>query len=338
MTEARDPIRLGIIGSGAISQVVHLPIFAERDDVELVAMADSDVHKAEVLSRRFSVPLVMDSDDLVGFDEIDAVVLCTPNDLHEEMAIAALEAGKHVLVERPLAVTSRGAARVVDVAERTGLVLTVGMPHRYRPEAVALRSFVAGGELGDLYAVRGSWLTRSFPAIRSTWRGDPAIAGGGALIDLGIPALDLSLWIVGFPPMKRVSCVLGLSDEGVESAATVMIETQDGVALTLNVSNRLFAGEDRYYVRVMGSEGTGSLPPLEVFKQLGGRATDVTPRQPKPRGGENPYTNAYRRLLDDFVRCVAGLSDVTLPREQVQVMALVEAAYRAAETGREVEV
>ncbi len=338
MTEGKDPIRIGIIGTGAISQVVHLPILAERDDVDLVAVADSDVHKAEVLSRRFSVPMVMDPNDLIHFDELDALVLCTPNDTHEEMAIDALEAGKHVLVERPLALTSVGAARVVDAAERAGRVLSVGMPHRYRPEVVALRSFVEGGELGDLYAVRGSWLTRSVPAMRSTWRSDREIAGGGALVDLGIPALDLCLWVIGFPAIKRVSCLLGPGSEGVECAASLMMETETGVALTLEVTDRLFAGEDRYYVRVMGSEGSGSLPPLEVFKRLGGRPMEVTPRQPKPRGGENPYTNAYRRLLDDFVRCVSGISETTLPREQVKLMELIETAYRAAEIGREIEL
>jgi len=88
----------------------------------------------------------------------------------------------------------------------------------------------------------------------------------------------------------------------------------------------------------MGTEGSGSLPPLEVFKKLGGRPMDVTPRPGKPRGGENPYMNAYRRLLDDFARCAAGVSSAPLPREQVQVLTLVEAAYRAAESGQELEL
>lgn len=336
MSEGGGPIRVGVVGTGAISQVVHVPILAEREDVDLVALADSDSHKAETLSRRFDVPLVMDAEELIVLDELDAVVICTPNDVHEQMAIAALEAGKDVLVERPLALTSAGAARVIDVAERSGRVLCVGMPHRFRPEVAALRSLVAGGELGDLYAVRGSLLTRSTPSTRSSWRRDRARAGGGALIDLGVPALDLCLWVVGFPEMTRVSCVIGARDDGIEDAATLIAETRDGAALTLEVSNRLFAGEDRYYARVMGAEGSGSLPPLEVFKQLGGRPIDVTPRPPKPRGGENPYTNAYRRLLDDFVRSVAGKGDAQLPREQVGLMSLIEAAYEAAETGREV--
>jgi len=330
-------VRVGVIGTGAISQVVHVPIFAERDDVELVALADADLHKAESLSRRFKVPSVCDADTLIARDDIDAVVLCTPNHLHEEMAIAALDAGKHVFVERPLATTSKGAARVIEAAERAGRVLVAGMPHRFRPGVVALRNFIAGGELGDVYAVRGSWMTRLMPGPRHTWRYDRA-AGGGALVDLGVPALDLCMWIIGYPRMKRVSCVTSPRGSGAEDAATLLAESEDGVALSLEVSNRLFAGDDRYFARVMGTEGSGSLPPLEVYKQLGGRPIEVTPRQPRPSGGENPYTNAYRRLLDDFVQSVAGRSAVALPHEQVALMELIEAAYRAAELGREVEL
>lgn len=331
-----DPIRAGIIGAGAISQIVHLPILVERQDVEVVALADRDIHKAEALARRYGVPIVLDTDELLGLDELDAIVLCTPNHVHEEMAVAALEAGKHVLVERPLAATAAGAARVIERAEKSGRVLSVGLPHRFRPEVIALRSFVLGEQLGDLNAVRGSWLTRTTRASRASWRHDPQVAGGGALIDLGIPALDLCMWTIDFPSVRRVACLLSTEGEAVEHSATLLLETEDGVAMTLEVSSRLFAAEDRYFVRVMGTEGSGALPPLEVFKRVGGRPMDVTPRQPKPRGGENPYTNAYRRLLDDFVRQITGLRDISVPTEQVGLMSLIEAAYRSAEEGREV--
>ncbi len=331
------PIRVGIVGAGAISQVVHLPIFVEREDVEVVALADRDAHKAETLSRRYSVPIVMDSDEMLAVEDLDAVVLCTPNPLHESMAVDALQAGKHVLVERPLATTSEGTQRVVDAAKAAGKVVCIGLPHRFRPEVIALRSFVQGEEFGDLHAVRGSWLTRATPVGKTSWRRDPA-AAGGALVDLGIPALDLCLWTTAFPTVKRVACILSKGQDAVEHSATLLLETEDGVAMTLEVSNRYFAAEDRYYVRVMGTEGSGSLPPLEVFRQVGGRPMDVTPRQPRPRGGENPYTNAYRRLLDDFVRQITGLRDIALPQEQVEVMRIIEAAYQSAEEGREVEL
>lgn len=331
------PLRVGIVGAGAISQVVHLPIFVEREDVEVVALADRDSHKAEMLSRRYSVPIVMDTDEMLAVEDLDAVVLCTPNAFHEEMAIAAMEAGKHVLVERPLATTAEGTRRVVEKAKETGMVVSIGLPHRFRPEVIALRSFVQGEELGDLYAVRGSWLTRSTPVGKSSWRRDPA-ASGGALVDLGIPALDLCLWTTDFPAVKRVSCILSKGNDAVEHSATLLLQTEDGVAMTLEVSNRFFAADDRYYVRVMGTDGSGSLPPLEVFRQVGGRPMDVTPRQPRPRGGENPYTNAYRRLLDDFVRQITGLRDIAVPKEQIGLMAIIEAAYRSAEEGREVDL
>lgn len=334
----KEPLRVGIIGAGAISQVVHLPIFAERNDVALIAIADVDQHKAETLSRRFSVPLVMDAEELLSHDELDAVVLCTPNSLHQEMALAALERGRHVLVERPLAATSAGASALVEEAVRTGLVLSVGLPHRFRPELIALKSFVEGGELGEVYSVRGAWLTRTSRSVRSSWRADPKMSGGGALVDLGIPALDMALFMVGFPDVKRVSCTVSREEELVEHSASLMLETVTGVSMTIEVSNRLFASDDRFYLRVMGSEGSGAFPPLEVYKLLGGRPMDVTPRQPRPSGGENPYTNAYRRLLDDFVRRASGVGDVAAPVEQVGLMRVIEAAYRSAEIGREVDV
>lgn len=333
-----NPIRVAVVGTGAISQIVHVPILAEREDVDLVALADLDEHKAATIARRFGVEQVISPDEALDRDDLDAVVLCTPNHVHEETSIRALEAGKHVFVERPLAPTSAAARRVVEAAEGSGKALVVGLAHRFRPEVAALRSFVAGGELGALYAVRGSWLTRRVPVLRPTWRQERATAGGGALVELGVPALDLCLWIVGFPEIKRISCVLQDGDHEVEDAGTMMFESTDGVVFSVEVSNRLFAGEDRYYARVMGTEGSGSLPPLEIYKQLGGRPLEVTPRQPRPRGGENPYTNAYRRLLDQFVRTVDGQSDVELPVEQVELMRLIEAAYESAEAGHEVSL
>lgn len=338
MTEKDEAIRVGIVGTGAISQVVHVPILKERPDVDIVALADSDAHKARALADRFEVPRVLEWEALVEDPELDAVVLTTPNHLHEGMSVRALEAGKHVLVERPLAPTSEGAQHIVDTAEQAGRVLMLGMPHRFRPEVSALRNAVAEGDLGALYSARGSWMTRPVTVTRPTWRQRRDTAGGGALMDLGVPALDLCLWLSGFPKIRRVSCVLSYGAFEVEDAATLMAEAENGMSLTVEVSNRLFSDQDRFYARLLGTEGSGHLPPLRMFKQLGGRPLEVTPRQPKPRGGENPYMNAYRRLLDEFVRAVQGRADVPVPSEQVQLLALIEAAYEAAESGREVRL
>ena len=168
MTDAAVHARFAVVGTGAISQVVHVPMLSERDDVDLVAVADADRHKAETIAERFGVPEVLRFEEILERPEVDAVVVCTPNHLHEEMAVAALRAGKHVFVERPLAVSSEGVQRILDEAGATGKLVAVAVPHRYRPGVGAMRAFVAGGELGRIYAVRGSWLTRRAPGPKTT--------------------------------------------------------------------------------------------------------------------------------------------------------------------------
>jgi predicted dehydrogenase len=336
--ERRDPIRVAVLGTGAISQIVYLPILAEREDVDLVAVSDVDAHKARTLADRFGVQRITNDEELFADPNIEAVVVCTPNHLHESQAIHALESGKHVLVERPLALSAEGVTRIEAAATRAGRCVVVALMHRYRPDVAALASFVGGGELGRVYATSGGWLNRRIPLQRLTWRQRQGQAGGGALLDLGVPVLDQCLWLLGYPRVARVKAALAHADYEVEDAATLMAETDTGVAIGVQVSWSYFAADDYHFARVMGTEGSGSLPPLQIYKQLGGRPLDVTPRQPVPRGNENAYTNAYRRGIDHFLRVAAGQGESPFPTEQARLMALISAAYRSAKEGREVEV
>ncbi len=338
MQASRESVRVGILGAGAVTQIVHLPVFTEREDVEVIAIADADGMKAESIASRFGVPRVLNDGELLNDADIDAVVICAPNNRHEDLVCQALEAQKNVLVERPLALTADGVVRVLDAARAAGCCLMVGMSHRFRPDVGALRAFIAGGEFGEITAVRASSLTKKVPLVRDTWRQHPEEAGGGAFMDLGVQITDLALWLVGYPRIARVTAVMPRGEHRVEDAASVLAVSEEGVSFSIEVSWSLFAGEDRHYARVMGSEGSGSFPPLEIHKQLGGRPQDVTPRQPAPRGGENPFMNAYRRLLDQFVRTSAGECDSPLPEEQVELMKVIEAAYRSAREGAEVEL
>ena len=328
-------VRVGVAGTGAISQLVHLPLLSERDDVDLVAVSDADRPKAAAIGDRFGVERVLDDPELLSDPDVDAIFVCTPNHLHEAQVATALENGKHVLVERPLALTSEGCRRVIAAARAADRTLSVGMSHRFRPDVAALRAFVLGGEFGRPYAARVAWMNRKVPLRRSTWRQRPDEAGGGALMDLGVQALDLGLWLLGNPRIKRVSAVLTRDEYEVEDAGTLLAETEEGVAFSVEVSWSFFASEDRHYARVMGTDGSGSLPPLEVFKQLGGRPMDVTPNQPPATSG-NPYMHAYRREIDLFLRSVRGERSGELPDEQVHLMEVLEAAYRSAAERREV--
>ncbi len=333
------PLRVGVVGTGAVAQLIHLPLLTERRDVEVVALADPDELRVDTIARRYDIPKVDSVEELLGGFEVDAVVLCTPNHLHAEMAVAVLEAGRHVLVERPLATDVAGARRIVDAAEAAGRVALPGMSHRFRPDVAALKAFVSSGRLGRIYAARAAWMNRAVPMRRIGWRQRIDSAGGGALMDLGTQAIDLLLWVLGQPRVTRVTAMASRADLEVEDAATVVMETEDGAALTVEVSWNFFSSEDRHYARVLGTEGGGELPPLEICTQAGGRPMDVTPRGGElPKDGRDRYRKAYRREHDHFFRMVRGHAPIESAEDQIHVMEIVEAAYRSIEDRCEVRL
>ena len=334
----RQRVNVGVIGAGAISQLMHLPILSERTDVDVTAVADPDGAKARAVAQRFGVPRVLNDDALIGDPDIEGVVICAPSFLHEDFAAECLKAGKHVLVERPMSLSPGGARRLLEVAEDRGNGLVIGLSHRYQANVRALRSAVAEGALGELGTVRVTWLNRAVRRPRTGWRRRALEAGGGALMDLGVPALDLALWVLGYPEVERVTATTRGDGFDVEEEAHLFAVTKDGVAVTLTASWRLHAPEDRHRLWIFGSDGGARLSPLSIYRQVGGRTVDVTPRQPIPRGGEDLFTNGFRRLLDEFVRVAAGTAAASPPSEQVILMKLIEAAYDSAREGREVKL
>ena len=334
----RGKVRIGVIGTGAICQLMHLPILTERRDVEVAAVADLDDLKARNVASRFGVGRVLDDDALVADDEIQGVVISAPSFVHESLARACLEAGKHVMVERPLALSAGGVRWIMKAAEEAGRGVILGMAHRYQPNVRAFRTAIADGVLGELSSVQVTWLNRAVRRPRGGWRRRALESGGGALMDLGVPALDLALWTMGYPEVARVSAVTPGDGFDVEEEAHVYAVTRDGVALSLAASWRLHAPDDRHQLEALGSEGSAVLLPLSIHREEAGRTVDVTPRYPAPRGGETLFTNGFRRLLDHFVAVVAGRTEAQPPAEQTALMDLVEAAYESAREGREVEL
>jgi predicted dehydrogenase len=331
-----EPLRVAVLGLGSIAQVVHLPILSELEGVHLAGVRDFDDAKARTIAARFGIPRVFRSDDEVyAADDLDAVVVATPNHLHAGQAIAALEAGKHVLAEKPIGLNVEEATRVLAAAEHAGRTFMVAMNHRYRPDTLALKPFADGGELGRVFLARGAWLNRKVRAVRPTWRHRRATAGGGALIDLGVQALDLCLWMLGFPTAASVACHVH-PGEGieVEDTAALIVRLQSGAAISLSVSWSLVASRDRHYLRLLGTRGSGAIQPLSVFKEVDAGLIDVTP--PLPTDRENLYTGAYRRELTHFVRAARGEEAAPLPVDQIELMRILGLAYRSAQEGREI--
>ena len=333
-----EEFRIGLLGLGAIAQVVHLPILHSLPNVKLAGVCDVDQSKATAIASRFGVERVYRTDDEVFADpDLDGIIICTPSYLHHTQATAALEAGKHVLIEKPLAITSADAQKVVAAAERTGKTLMVAMNNRYRPDIQALRPFATNGELGNVFLVRGAWLNKKMRWVRPTWRHRKATAGGGAMMDLGVQTLDLAMWYLNFP--KATSLMAWMHPgEGmeVEDTAGIIVRLEDGAAVSLSLSWSLVAPRDRHYMRLLGTRGSGSIQPLQVHKEIDQGILDVTPQVEASR--ENMYTASYRDELEDFVETARGNRPSTIPREQVYLMKLVELAYVSAAESREVEV
>lgn len=336
MTEGPE-FRVGLLGLGAIAQVVHLPILNHMSGVRLAVVCDVDQPKAKALSSRFGIERVARNDDEVfAASDIDAVVIATPSHLHETQSIAALEGGKHVLVEKPLSIQPESAARVVAAAERTGKTLMVAMNNRYRPDTQALKPFATGGELGTVFLARGAWLNRKMRVVRPTWRHRLATAGGGALMDLGVQTLDLAMWLLNFPRVTSVVCHThpGEGMEVEDSAATIL-RLQNGSAISLSVSWSLVANRDRHYMRLLGTRGSGNIQPLAVYKEIEHGMLDVTPQI--PASNENIYTASYRAELEDFVATARGERPKQIPTDQVELMRLVTLAYQSAREKKEIE-
>ncbi len=331
-----ENVRVGLLGLGAIAQVVHLPVLHSLEGVTLAGVCDVDRSKATAIAARFGMPRVYKTDDEVFNDpDLDAVVICTPSYLHHTQAIAALEGGKHVLVEKPLAINAEDAEAVLKVAERTGKTLMVAMNNRYRPDIQLLKPFASGGELGSIFLMRGAWLNRKVRLVRPTWRHRKQTAGGGAMMDLGVQTLDLAMWFLDFPPAASVFAHMH-PGEGmeVEDTVAIIVRLQNGAGVSLSLSWSLVAERDRHYMRILGTRGSGSIQPLAVFKELEHGILDVTPHVPP--GRENMYTASYREELTDFFETALGNRPYHPPREQVALMKIVAAAYQSAAEKREV--
>ncbi|HYR10717.1 MAG TPA: Gfo/Idh/MocA family oxidoreductase [Longimicrobium sp.] len=335
MAAARPPVRVAVLGAGSIAQVVHLPILSRMRGVQVAAVADRDAHTARTIAQRFEVPVVATSFEEVLTDDIDAVVVCTPSNRHEDQVRAALQAGKYVLCEKPLALTAKGVESLLKekgAEER----LMVAMNQRFRPDAIALRQFVSGGELGNVHYLRTGWLNRYRPRGR-TWRDRKATAGGGAFMDLGLQMLDVAMWILGYPEPERVTAHMYAAPESeVEDSAVVVVRLAGDRLVNLECTWNLLAQRDRQYLHLLGSNGSGSLSPLAVFKQMPAGLVEVTPQIPAAR--ENLFTASYRNELSQFVDVVRGERTPDSPREHLVLMRLVEAAYRSATERREIEL
>lgn len=333
----KQPVRIAVIGAGAIAQLAHLPVLSRMRGATLVGLCDNDGPKARALADRFGIPDVFtDIEDLLEFDQLDAVVIATPNHLHEPHVLAAVAKKVHVLCERPLALTSRGVERILAAAGRADCKVMVGNNHRFRSDVQMLERFLRGGELGRMVRIRTGAYHIGRPA--EGWRNRRAEAGGGAFLEHGLPLLDLALWLAEFPSPIRISVHVDRPKgaSAVEEAMLVHLECDKGLSVSFDIAWSHVGEEDRWWFEVLTTRGNARLAPLRVVKELNGKPTDVSPSGAAAR--ESAFLQSYRAELAHAIAVLSGEAEYEAPTDQLVVYRTLDAIYKAADEGKEIRL
>ena len=335
---AKKVLKAALVGVGVAGQVSHIPAWKKLEGVELVTLVDRDQEKAQRVAQRFGVPNATTAiDEVLEDPEIDMVDICTPNFLHAPLAIAALESGKHVLVERPIARNAAETEKMVKAADKADRLLVCALAHRFREDTKILKKFVDRGELGEVFYTKTGWLRQRTDWRTEEWRQQKQVSGGGVLMDLGVQMLDLTLYILGGPKVESVSASAHRAGKAeVEDSLIALLRLENGCVVNLEVTWGLLMEKDFAYVNLFGQTGAALWNPLRIHKGMHGSLVNVTPAVDSPR---NVYKQAIEAQIAQFAEGVrkggnAGASGA----EMLAVMRLVDAIYRSADQGKEVRL
>lgn len=329
-------VRIAVVGLGTIGQTVHLPILSKIPEAEIVAVCDVESSKAEFVAKKYEIPrYYSDLEEMLKQeDALDGVDICTSTFAHLDVALAALEAKRHILVEKPLARTNEETMKIVAAAKKHQRKVMVGMNNRFRPDAMILKSMIQGGELGKIFYAKAGWLRKL--KTTSPWLTRKEKSGGGVVLDLGIVMLDLAFWLMGFPESKEVIAAnYSHNTKGVEDSSIVFIKMRDGSTLTIESSWSFESESDFFYCDCYGTDGGGSLNPFRIVKRMHGNQVNVT-----PVSHETPqtlYWKSYDNELRHWVGALRGLHPVvSTGDEALHRMKIVDAIYQSAKKGKSV--
>ncbi len=334
-------IKIGVIGAGHIAQVAHIPQWSKLENVDIVAVSDIQPSKAKWVAEKFNIKQYgSDPQELLDNPEIDAIDICTDTASHKDLAIAALAAGKHVLVEKPMARTFSEAKEMAAAAEKYQRHLMVAMNVRFRRDAIILKSFIDGDELGDVFYIKTGWLIRrDLSNTEDSWFYNKELSGGGVLMDLGIQMLDVAWWLMGNRQPVSVKTVIFAKNQElqVEDSATCLIHFKDNSVLTLEVSWTMLTEKERFYVNVFGTKGSAQINPLRVFKDMHGNLINIIPS--REENSILRYKRSYKNELKHFVNCIQNKATIQAGASEIaQRLQLIETMYRSAAEGKEVKI
>jgi predicted dehydrogenase len=326
-----------------------MPGYAKIPKARMVACCDIDRKKAEEAAEKFGIERVYtDYEELLSLDEVDAVSVCTPNFAHKAPTIAALEAGKHVLVEKPMAMNADEGLAMVKAAKKSGRKLMVGLNYRWGAGIQALKRHADAGEFGEIYYARAQCLRRrGIPGWGVFIEKDKQ--GGGPLVDLGVHVMDAVLYIMGFPRPVTASGatytkfgnrrgVVGLMGQWdprkytVEDYALGLVRFSKGQTMFVETSFAANIERDIFNFALLGTKAGCTLDPLKIYGERNGGLIDTAPVFNK---GENTHEIETRMYID----CILKDTEPPVTGEQgLVIQKIMDAIYASAEAGGEVKI
>lgn len=348
-------LKLGIIGMGAIGNV-HAAAHAAVGAAELVAVCDLLPEKLTAAKAKYNVPQTFeDYRDLLASD-VEAVTVAVPNAVHHPIAVAALKAGKHVLLEKPMSVNAKLAADIVATAKNAKGILQIGMIWRQDPAAQVVREYVKKGAFGKVYHIRAVMTRRRGIPGLGGWFTTKSQSGGGPMIDLGVHWFDISMWMSGlwnptsvsaktydvFGPRMRKYAYVDMwagppKFEGkfdVEDYSTGFVRFGNKATLSFEIS---WAGnnESQGWVEILGTEAGAKVldgRPLVLLTEQNGRVADISPKFPARAQNFESQARA-------FVAACRGQRPPAATGEQgVVVLKLIDAIYASSKANKEVAI
>ena len=334
------PVRVALIGCGKITERLALPQLTRCPGAAAAALVDIDPRAAKRLAAQFEIhaPIWTDWKAMLREAEVDAVAVNLPNALHAEVTIAALKAGKHVLVEKPIALTLAEADAMVEAARGSRRILMVEQTQRFDPAHEAARELLLGGSLGPVTQLRGR-IGHAGPEYwagsQSSWLIDQRQSGGGALMDVGIHIADLLRWLSG-KSVRRICCQAKTLQKhiAVEDNASALLEFTDGTLGSFEVSwtTRPYEVATSFY----GERGTlrtsiGSPTPVTVrYADLDGDPNRLGEEAHPPVPASSRLGGAYRSFVESIA---AGTTPSVSGEEGRATLEVILGAYESIKTG-----
>ncbi|PJN56508.1 putative oxidoreductase YcjS [Paenibacillus sp. GM2FR] len=352
-------VKVGIIGCGMIANGKHMPCLSKVDNVQMVAFCDLKPERAEEAAKKYGTPdakVFTNYNDLLAMEEIEVVHVLTPNSSHATISIDALESGKHVMCEKPMAVTGAEAKAMYEAHLRTGKKLTVGYQNRSNAKSQLLKKMIADGELGDIYFAKAvATRRRGVP----TWGVflDKEKQGGGPMIDIGTHSLDLILWLMdNYEPVSVVGSVFhklkytenaanewGAWDPNefeVEDSAFGYVKFKNGATVIIETSWALNIAEGGGNL-LCGTKGGADFAKNEL--RINGERDgslflnkiEVNPNAREQFRGEELTDFEYE--AKQWIHSIVNDTEpLVKPREAMIVSQILEAVYVSADTGKTV--